>query len=126
MSDPGASPVPQRRNSGTLPTILETFNNNGKDEQMEILEHEGTATTTEEENEEDQPVDFSQSSVEKPQKASILSNYLKTGKLGHKQILPENGAQLDDNEAASISKAAEVKISNFICETRVQTSNCLS
>ena len=110
-SDPGlsASPVPQRRNSGTLPTILETFNNNCKDD---IMEHEGTATTTEEEeNEEDQPVDFSQTMNQKPtlQKDSILSNYLKTGKLGHKQILQANGGpKLEDNEAASISKAAEV------------------
>ena len=55
------SPVPQRRNSGPLPTIMETFNNNSKDlERMETFEHEGAATTTEEENEEDQPVDFSQ------------------------------------------------------------------
>merc|ERR1719468_1300780 len=46
------SPVPQRRNSGPLPTIMETFNNNSKDlERMETFEHEGAATTTEEENE---------------------------------------------------------------------------
>ena len=70
FSDSGipASPLqPQRRNSGPLPTIMETFNNNSKDvEHMETLEHmqEGSAaTTTEEEAEEDQPVDFSQTSA---------------------------------------------------------------
>lgn len=108
-----ASPVHQRRSSGptALPTIMETFNNNSKDnlvEPMDALEQEGAATTTEEENEEDQPVDFSQSANANGNQPrySILSNYLKTGKLGHKQIRP-NEAKLDDNEAASISKAAE-------------------
>jgi len=124
-----ASPVPQRRNSGTLPTILETaFNNNCKDSQssetgLEMMEHEGTATiSTEEENEEDQPVDFSQTMHshhhEKPQRDSILSNYLKTGKLGHKQILQhsENGMpkEMEDNEAASISKAAGVLAQSWL------------
>lgn len=124
-----ASPVPQRRNSGTLPTILETaFNNNCKDSQssetgLDMMEHEGTATiSTEEENEEDQPVDFSQTMHshhhEKPQRDSILSNYLKTGKLGHKQILQhsENGMpkEMEDNEAASISKAAGVLAQSWL------------
>ena len=124
-----ASPVPQRRNSGTLPTILEAaFNNNCKDSQssetgLEMMEHEGTATiSTEEENEEDQPVDFSQTMHshhhEKPQRDSILSNYLKTGKLGHKQILQhsENGMpkEMEDNEAASISKAAGVLAQSWL------------
>ena len=82
--------------------------------QIPFLQQEGTATTTEEE-EEDQPVDFSQTSVNHNSlnnqpggRYSILSNYLKTGKLGHKKI---NMEQMEDcNEAASItSKAAEVK-----------------
>jgi len=120
LSDSGASPVPQRRHSGgPLPTIMETcqtFNNNSKDDykddNIDSLEQEGTATTTEEE-EEDQPVDFSQTSVNHNSlnnqpggRYSILSNYLKTGKLGHKKI---NMEQMEDcNEAASItSKAAE-------------------
>ena len=110
-----ASPVPQRRNSGTLPTILEpAFNNNCKD--SELMEHEGTATiSTEEENEEDQPVDFSQTMHhEKPiQRDSILSNYLKTGKLGHKQIL-QHSEKVEDNEAASISKAAGVLAQSWL------------
>ena len=113
LSDPGASPVPLRRMSGnsTLPTIMETcqtFNNNSKDNLD--LEQEGTATTTEEENEEDQPVDFSQNTLtngSSQQKYSILSEYLKTGKLGHKII--NHDSKMGDNEAASISKAAEVK-----------------
>ena len=32
-------------------------------------------------------------------------NYLKTGKLGHKQIIPENEA--NENEVSSLNKAAE-------------------
>ena len=103
-----------------MPTIMETahtFNNNSKDnleEPIDSLEQEGTATTTEEEEIEDQPVDFSQStaksltnelkSLNQP-RYSILSQYLKTGKLGHKNIKLDN---MEDNEAASISKAAEV------------------
>ncbi len=106
-------PGPQRRNSGPLPTIMETFNNNSKDvEHMETLEHEGAATTTEEEDAEDQPVDFSQTGNPGNQgqtnKYSILSNYLKTGRLGHKQIMQDPEGKMDENEAASISKAAEV------------------
>ena len=94
-----------------------TFNNNSKDnleEPIDSLEQEGTATTTEEEEIEDQPVDFSQStaksltnelnSLNQP-RYSILSQYLKTGKLGHKNIKFD---KMEDNEAASISKAAEV------------------
>ena len=103
-----------------MPTIMETahtFNNNSKDnleEPIDSLEQEGTATTTEEEEIEDQPVDFSQStaksltnelnSLNQP-RYSILSRYLKTGKLGHKNIKFD---KMEDNEAASISKAAEV------------------
>lgn len=75
----GSPGLPMRRNSGPLPTIMETFNNNSKDvEHMETLEmNEGTATTTEEEDAEDQPVDFSQSANQakqgQNQKYSILS-----------------------------------------------------
>ena len=99
-----------------LPTYL-SFNFPAKQFlkiQIPLLQQEGTATTTEEE-EEDQPVDFSQTSVNHNSlnnqpggRYSILSNYLKTGKLGHKKI---NMEQMEDcNEAASItSKAAEVR-----------------
>jgi DNA-directed RNA polymerase subunit RPC12/RpoP len=117
FSDSGipASPLPQRRNSGSLPPIMETFNNHSGSEDVEQMENleqhiEGSAgLTPETEAEEDQPVDFSQTAsagnlLNQP-RYSILSNYLKTGKLGHKQI--HNDVKLDENEAASISKAAE-------------------
>jgi len=111
FSDSGipASPLPQRRNSGSLPRIMENFNNHSEDvEQMENLEQHRDLTP-ETEAEEDQPVDFSQTAIGEnvlnQPRYSILSNYLKTGKLGHKQI--HNDIKLDENEAASISKAAE-------------------
>ena len=65
--------------SGPLPTIMETFKNNNKDvDHMETLEMEAlrlssAANSTEEE--EDQPVDFSQNSVGNVMRTSILSKF---------------------------------------------------
>ena len=92
------------------------INNNSKNVHLESIDslelHEGTATTEEEEEDNqvdhqvDQPVDFSQTSVNNSQPRNSILNNLLTGKLGNRVNNVNNA--VEDNEAASISRAAEV------------------